>query len=90
MQLTTNIQSKNLLKVQELVKKYNWRFVYVFQNRNNTHTICIDSNGNQDTLNLTTALYSMDYKYKESTRKYSLFKKLKINLKKLFLSFNTA
>lgn len=90
MELTTNIKSKNLLKVQELVKKYNWRFVYVFQNKNETHTICINSNNTENTYDFTSALYAMDYKYKETVRKYSLFKKIKINFKKLFLSFNAA
>lgn len=90
MELTTHIQSKNLLKVQELVKQYNWRFVYIFENRNGTHTVCLNSNNTKNTLDFTSALYAMDYKYKETVRKYSLFKKIKINFKKLFLSFNTA
>jgi hypothetical protein len=88
MELTTNIKSKNLLKVQELVKKYNWRFVYVFENINETHTICLNSNDTENTFEFTSALYFIDHKYKESTRKYSFFKKLKINFKNFFLSFN--
>lgn len=90
MELTTRIQSKNLLKVQELVKQYNWRFVYIRENRNETHTVCLNSNNNDNSYEFTEALYAMDYKYKETVRKYSLFKKIKINFKKLFLSFNTA
>lgn len=88
MELTTRIQSKNLLKVQELVKQYNWRFVYIREHRNETHTVCLNCNDNS--YGFTEALYAMDYKYKETTRKHSFFKKLKINFKKAFLSFNTA
>ncbi len=88
MELTTRIQSKNLLKVQELVKQYNWRFVYIREHRNETNTVCLNCNDNS--YEFTEALYAMDYKYKETTRKHSFFKKLKINFKKAFLSFNTA
>lgn len=90
MELTTRIQSKNLLKVQELVKQYNWRFVYIREHRNETHTVCLNCNDNDNSYEFTEALYAMDYKYKETTRKHSFFKKLKINFKKAFLSFNTA
>lgn len=83
MQITTNIKLKNILKVQNLVKKYNWRFEYILKN-SDFYRICINSNNNstQNINQFSNALYSLDNIYTESFRKYSIFKLLKINLRK--------
>ena len=87
MQITKNIEYKNMMKVQELVKKYNWRFEYCIKNKKNMR-ICINSNGNknENIKKFCQSLYGMEKIYKETFRKYSILKKIKISLKKLYNS----
>ena len=93
MQITTNIKLQNILKVQKLVKQYNWRFEFCIENINNFR-VCINSNGNSiENINkFCQSLYSIDYIYTESVRKHSILKKFKINLRKgiLYLRNNIS
>jgi hypothetical protein len=82
MQISTNINSKNLLKTQNLVKQYNWRFISVI-NINSKHQVILNSNNNsnENINSFCKSFYSLDNVIVEKTRKYSLIHKIKIFVK---------